>query len=90
MLKKPLHAALLILIQMFVLYIPLAHLGSSLMGIPGIFMAAPVANCLAGIASFLWLKRVINREEQLLKEPVISGAYSKEAMDNMDNMEITE
>lgn len=95
-LKKPLHAAVLILIQMFLLYIPLAHLGSRLMGIPGIFMAAPVANCLAGIASFLWLKRVINREEQLLKDPVISGAYSANAMDdmddmdNMDNMEITE
>ncbi len=83
-LKKPLHSALLILIQMFLLYIPLAHLGSRLIGIPGIFMAAPVANCLAGIAAFLWLKRVIKREEQLLKEPVISGAYSEEAMDNLE------
>jgi putative MATE family efflux protein len=83
-LKKPLHAALLIIIQMFVLYIPLAYLGSRLIGVPGIFIAATTANCLAGVAAFLWLRRIINREEQLLKAPVLSGAYTGEELENME------
>jgi len=62
-LKKPLHAASLNLTQMFVLYIPLAFIGSRLMGVPGIFGAAAVANIVAGTAAFFWLRRVLARGE---------------------------
>ncbi len=61
-LKKPLHAASLNLTQMFVLYIPLAFIGSRLMGVPGIFGAAAVANIVAGTVAFFWLRRVLARE----------------------------
>ena len=53
------HAATLVLIQMFVLYIPLAFLGSHLFGLTGIFGAAAVANVTAGCLAFFWVRRVM-------------------------------
>ena len=58
-LGKPWQAAALTLIQMFVLYIPLAYAGSYFFGVPGIFVAAAVANVVAGLAGYLWLRRAL-------------------------------
>ena len=58
-LHKPLHAAALVLIQMIVLYIPLAFLGSHFFGLPGIFGAAAFANVTAGCLAFFWVRRVM-------------------------------
>jgi putative MATE family efflux protein len=58
-LNRPLQSALLTVLRLFVLYIPLALLGSALLGLPGIFGAAAVANGLAGIAAYLWLRRIL-------------------------------
>jgi len=58
-LNKPLHAALLSVIRIFVLYVPLAYAGSYLFGVWGIFAAISVANIIAGILAYLWLKRVL-------------------------------
>ena len=58
-LHKPGHAAVLMVIQMFGLYIPLAYLGSYLFGLPGIFFAVVLAYSLTGIASHFVLKRVL-------------------------------
>jgi len=58
-LNKPLHAALLSVIRIFVLYVPLAYAGSYLFGVWGIFAAISVANIIAGIAAYLWLKKVL-------------------------------
>lgn len=58
-LRKPLHATALAIARMFVLYVPLAYLGSMLFGVPGIFGAAAVANIATGIAAWLWLNRVL-------------------------------
>ncbi len=63
-LNKPLHASALMVVQMFALYIPLALLGSSLMGVAGIFVAAATANVLAGLAAYLWLRRVLGIEKR--------------------------
>lgn len=63
-LNRPLQAAGLTILQMFILYIPLAHLGSYLWAVPGIFAAAATANIIAGTTAFLWLRRVIRRERQ--------------------------
>ncbi len=60
-LHKPLHAATLVVIQMFVLYIPLAFLGSKLLGLSGIFGAAAIANVTAGILSFWWVRRIMKK-----------------------------
>ena len=58
-LNKPGNAAVLMVIQMFGLYIPLAYLGSYLFGLKGIFFAAVLAYSLTGIASHFVLKRVL-------------------------------
>lgn len=58
-LNRPLQAGLLNVVQLFVLYIPLAIAGSHLLGLRGLFGAAAVANVLSGLAAYLWLKRVL-------------------------------
>ncbi|MBE0524160.1 MAG: MATE family efflux transporter [Methanosarcinales archaeon] len=60
-LNKPVPAAILMVIQMFVLYIPLAYVGSYLFGLTGIFGAIVLAYSLTGMASHFVLKRVLNR-----------------------------
>lgn len=59
-LNQPLAAAALSIVRLFVLYIPLAILGSNLFGIAGIFGAAALANALSGIIGFFWLKRLLH------------------------------
>jgi putative MATE family efflux protein len=58
-LNRPLQSALLTVLRLFALYVPLALLGSALLGLGGIFGAAAVANGLAGIAAFFWLRRIL-------------------------------
>ncbi len=58
-LHKPGHAAVLMVVQMFGLYIPLAYLGSYLFGLTGIFFAVVLAYSLTGIASHFVLKRIL-------------------------------
>ncbi|MGD8540285.1 MAG: MATE family efflux transporter, partial [Candidatus Aminicenantes bacterium] len=66
-LHKPYHATGLVAIQMVVLYIPLAHVGSNLIGLKGIFIAAAVAFGLSGILAHLLTRSVLNSLE--LREP---------------------
>ncbi|MCK4653412.1 MAG: MATE family efflux transporter [Candidatus Cloacimonetes bacterium] len=56
-LRKPLQAAGLIITQMFILYIPLAYLGSYLFGIKGIFSGIALAYLIAGIIAHFVLKK---------------------------------
>jgi len=60
-LNKPLHAAILSVIQMFALYIPLSFVGSYIFGIPGVFGALALAYCAGGIVSRLVLNRIFIR-----------------------------
>lgn len=53
---KPLTAAALTVLQMFVLYIPLSYLGAELAGLEGIFWATVAANVAAGLAA-AWVMR---------------------------------
>jgi len=62
-LNRPLHSAALSLLRMIVLYVPLAYAGSSLIGLPGVFGAAALANVLAGAGAFLWLNRTLTLDE---------------------------
>ena len=64
-LNKPLYAAVLMVLQMFGLYVPLAYGGSYLFGLPGIFSAAATAYIIAGTAAYLWLRRVLATGEQV-------------------------
>jgi putative MATE family efflux protein len=58
-LHKPFHATGLVVIQMVVLYIPLAHLGSFLIGLPGVFIATAVAYGFSGILAHFLTKSVL-------------------------------
>jgi putative MATE family efflux protein len=74
-LNRPLQAAFLNVLQLFVLYIPLAILGSHLVGLRGVFGAATVANVLSGAAAYVWLGRVLTAVEPELP----STAMGREA-----------
>jgi Na+-driven multidrug efflux pump len=58
-LRKPVDAAVLMLLQVFVLYVPLAMLGSQLLELRGVFGAGLVANVVAGAVAYLWTRKVI-------------------------------
>ena len=60
-LNRPLHAGALMVLRMFVVYVPLAYAGSRIMGIQGVFGAAAIANIVAGVAAYFWLRRVLGR-----------------------------
>lgn len=62
--RRPFHSALLGSTQAFLLYIPLACLGSEMIGLEGIFAAATISNVLAGIAAYLLLKKVVSTIEE--------------------------
>ena len=55
---KPVPAVAIMVVRMFVLYVPLAYVGSWLAGPSGIFVAALVANLLAGLAAYGLSRRV--------------------------------
>jgi MATE family, multidrug efflux pump len=54
---KPGSAAGLTVLQMFVLNIPLSFLGSKLIGLPGVFWAAVIANVVTGLVAVVVLRR---------------------------------
>ena len=58
-LNRPFHATVIIFLQMVVFYIPLAHLGSQLFGLRGIFGAATVAYILAGGSAHILVKHIL-------------------------------
>ena len=61
-LHRPLHATAISFIQMFVMFIPLAFLGSEFFGIKGIFGASMFSKTVAGIGAYYWLKRTLKHE----------------------------
>jgi putative MATE family efflux protein len=62
-LKKPIHAASMTVLEMFVILVPLAFLGSSLFGIVGVFGAMPIAYIATGFVSCLLLGRFLVEAE---------------------------
>jgi len=58
-LHRPIDAALLTVLQFFGLYVPLALVGSRLLGLGGIFGAGCVANVVAGALAYVWLRRIV-------------------------------
>jgi putative MATE family efflux protein len=58
-LNRPFHAAGIRITQMFILYIPMALLGSYLFGLTGVFIALAIAYCSAGLASYFILDKII-------------------------------
>ncbi len=54
-------------IRMFIIYIPLAYLGSRWFGPLGIFLAATISNGLVGIGAYWWSRRTCVGKSTLAK-----------------------
>ncbi|MFC2092106.1 MATE family efflux transporter [Elusimicrobiota bacterium] len=57
--KKPFHAASVTIIQLFVLYVPLAMLGSYLWGVKGVMVSIAVSYSAGGIISYIMMRRTL-------------------------------
>ncbi len=62
-LGKPMHAALITVVQMFVVYIPLAYLGASKFGLVGVFGAYAIAYIFGGGVGYFFVKKNIGRAD---------------------------
>ncbi len=66
-LGRPIPAVIMTVMRMFVLYIPLAYLGSRWLGPLGIFLAATISNGLVGIGAYWWSRRTCVGKSPLAK-----------------------
>ncbi|MEL6927944.1 MAG: MATE family efflux transporter [Cyanobacteria bacterium J06600_6] len=66
-LGRPMPAVIITVLRMFLLYIPLAYLGSRWLGTTGIFIAATVSNLLIGIGAYYWSRRASLSKMDLLE-----------------------
>ncbi|MEM1253176.1 MAG: MATE family efflux transporter [Cyanobacteria bacterium P01_H01_bin.21] len=55
---KPTPSIVMTIARMFVLYIPLAYIGSRIAGPTGIFVAALVSNLVVGVGAYCWNRKV--------------------------------
>ncbi|MGK7900257.1 MAG: MATE family efflux transporter [Hormoscilla sp.] len=67
-LGKPLPSVIMTLTRTLILYVPLAYLGSKLLGVSGIFAAACFANLVVGIGAYLWNQKTCSVKAQLQSE----------------------
>lgn len=67
-LNKPFHSSTLIIIQIFVLYVPLAILGSKLFGVTGIFGALSLSYLISGTFAHFETKRQFIKYKNKLQE----------------------
>ena len=67
-LNKPFHSATLIIIQIFILYIPLAIIGSKTFGIAGIFGALSLSYMISGILAHFETKRQFVKYKNKIQE----------------------
>ncbi len=70
--RKPFKAAAIGIVQMFVIYVPLAYLGSSLFGYIGVFVALAFAYVTAGIVSHF----VFRHQVRLCKNKALTSEAS--------------
>lgn len=72
-LGKPLAAVILSLTRMFLVYIPLAYVGSQLIGVNGVFLASCIANLGVGLGAVWWSRRSEQFRPPILVEQPLSG-----------------
>jgi len=56
-LGKPISATVMSVVRMLVIYVPLAFLGKTFFGLPGIFAAACISNLAMGVIAFTWNRK---------------------------------
>lgn len=59
--NKPINSALLVVVRLFVLYVPLTYIGSRLWRLEGLFGGMALANIITGILAVFWVKSVLRR-----------------------------
>ncbi len=64
--NKPMHASAIIAIQNFIIFIPLAYVGSSLIGVDGVFASVCVTYVFGGILSMIANKWILAKEEKTM------------------------
>jgi putative MATE family efflux protein len=69
-LKKPMESAILTIFQTFILYIPIAYIGSSLVGLRGVFFALPTSYLVSAVIANYLVNHIITFREGVTK-PVI-------------------
>jgi len=62
---RPMPAVIITLLRMFVLYVPMAYVGSRWLGPTGIFGAAAIANVVMGFAAYMWTRRQCKKQTAL-------------------------
>lgn len=62
-LNKPYPSVIFSVLRMFIIYVPLAWLGSQIFGIEGVFWAGLTANIIIGIASYRYLYKTVKEVE---------------------------
>ena len=66
-LGKPIPVVVATILRMFVLYIPLAYIGSHWFGAVGIFIAATIANVIIGIGAYWWSRRLCLKQNKFVE-----------------------
>jgi putative MATE family efflux protein len=61
--NRPFRSAVLIVLRLFVVAVPLALLGSTWFGVPGIFGALALGNASVGVVAILFVRRFVARVE---------------------------
>ena len=67
-LHRPYHSTFLIVLRTLLLFVPLAYIGSRMIGIQGIFIAGATAHIIAGTAAYFWLKKIMKIESHIQKK----------------------
>lgn len=75
-LNKPLHASFVILLHLFAFVLPLAYLGSRLIGLMGVFAGTALGHVLIGISAYPMAHRLLTRLESELQTPITESAES--------------
>jgi len=61
-LGKPFSSTFLVFVNFVILYLPLIIIGSKLYGILGVYYATAIANVIAGIASYIYMRKELKKQ----------------------------
>jgi len=86
-LHKPLNSMALSILRMFVLYVPLAFAGSSLLGLTGVWWAALTANATSGALAVLWFRHAFGRMKPEMPRGSISASRRPLGEEDRDRLE---
>ncbi|HOO54489.1 MAG TPA: MATE family efflux transporter [Methanothrix sp.] len=78
-LKKPIESAILTIFQTFILYIPMAYIGSSLAGLRGVFFALPISYLVSAVIANHILNIIITSREGTTKTAIERNVARTEA-----------